>query len=175
MGDTGTIDISVGSALGDFQQTHAIPIRRWLSGAEAPDPIVALGLTLGFPKLQPSIGSLVEDGPAKRAGFEVGDTIIEADGQAISTWSQWVDLVRAAPGKSLAVRVDRDGQSLDLTVVPRSTGTSGDEVGSVGMGVVIPNIPEDRIRRQGRNPVEAIFAAIERTFALTVFLSPCGK
>ena len=169
LGDTGTIDISVGSALGDFQQTHAIPIRRWLSGAEAPDPIVALGLTLGFPKLQPSIGSLVEDGPAKRAGFEVGDTIIEADGQAISTWSQWVDLVRAAPGKSLAVRVDRDGQSLDLTVVPRSTGTSGDEVGSVGMGVVIPNIPEDRIRRQGRNPVEAIFAAIERTFALTVF------
>ena len=169
LGDTGTIDISVGSALSNLQQTYTLPIDRWLGGAEAPDPTRALGLTLGIPPLQPSIGSLVEDGPATRAGFKVGDTIIEADGQAISTWSQWVDLVRAAPGQSLVVRVERDGQSLDLTVVPRSTGTSGAEVGSVGMGVVIPDIPEDRIRRQGRNPVEAFSAAIERTFSLTVF------
>ena len=169
LGDTGTIDISVGSELSNLQQTYALPIDRWLGGAEAPDPTRALGLTLGIPPLQPSIGSLVEDGPATRAGFKVGDTIIEADGQAISTWSQWVDLVRAAPGQSLVVRVERDGQSLDLTVVPRSTGTSGAEVGSVGMGVVIPDIPEDRIRRQGRNPVEALSAAIERTFSLTVF------
>ena len=169
LGDTGTIDIAVGSALSNLQQTYTLPIDRWLGGAEAPDPTRALGLTLGIPPLQPSIGSLVEDGPATRAGFKVGDTIIEADGQAISTWSQWVDLVRAAPGQSLVVRVERDGQSLDLTVVPRSTGTSGAEVGSVGMGVVIPDIPEDRIRRQGRNPVEALSAAIERTFSLTVF------
>ena len=169
LGDTGTIDISVGSALSDLQQTYALPIDRWLGGAEAPDPTRALGLTLGIPSLQPSIGSLVEGGPAMRAGFEVGDTIIEADGQVTSTWSQWVDLVRASPGRSLAVLVERDGQTIELTVVPRSTGTSDAEVGSVGMGVVIPDIREDRIRRQGRNPVEALSAAIQRTFALTVF------
>jgi regulator of sigma E protease len=169
LGDTGTIDISVGSALRDLQQTFALPIDRWLGGAEAPDPTRALGLTLGIPPLQPTVASLVEDAPATRAGFEVGDTIIEAGGQAISTWSQWVDLVRAAPGQSLAVRVERDGQPVNLTVVPRSSGTSGAEVGSVGMGVVIPDIPEDRIRRQGRGPLEALSAAIERTFSLTVF------
>jgi len=169
LGDTGTVDISVGSALSDLQQTYAMPIDRWLGGAEAPDPIRALGLTLGIPPLQPSIGSLVEGGPATRAGFEIGDMIIEVDGQAISTWSQWVDLVRASPGRSLAVRVERNGQSRELTVVPRITGTSDAEVGSVGMGVVIPDIPENRIRRQGHNPVEALSAAIERTFALTVF------
>ena len=169
LGDTGTIDISVGSALSDLQQTYALPIDRWLGGAEAPDPTRALGLTLGIPPLQPSVGSLVEGGPATRAGFEVGDTIVEADGQAISTWSQWVDLVRASPGRSIAVLVERDGQTIELTVVPRSTSTSDAEVGSVGMGVVIPDVPEDRIRRQGRNPVEALSAAIERTFALTVF------
>jgi len=56
-----------------------------------------------------------------------------------------------------------------LTVEPRSTGTSDAEVGSVGVGVVIPDIPENRLRRQGRNPFEALSAAIERTFALTVF------
>ena len=169
MGDTGTIDISVGSALSDLQQTYALPIDRWLGGAEAPDPTRALGLTLGIPPLQPSVGSLVEGGPATRAGFEVGDTIIEAEGQLISTWSQWVDLVRASPGRSLAVHVERDGQTIELTVKPHSTGTSDVEVGSVGMGVVIPDIPENRIRRQGRNPFEALSAAIDRTFALTVF------
>ena len=169
LGDTGTIDISVGTALSDLQETYALPINRWLGGAEAPDPTRALGLTLGIPPLQPSVGSLVEDSPATRAGFEVDDTIVEVDGQPISTWSQWVDLVRAAPGQSLAVRVERNGQPINLTVVPRSTGASGAEVGSVGMGVVIPDIPQDRIRRQGRNPVEALSAAVERTFALTAF------
>ena len=169
LGDTGTIDISVGSALSDLQQTYALPIDRWLGGAEAPDPTRALGLTLGIPPLQPSVGSLVEGGPATRAGFEVGDTIIEANGQAISTWSQWVDLVRASPGRSLVVLVERNGQSRQLTVIPRSTGTSDTKIGSVGMGVVMPDIPEDRIRRQGRNAVEALSAAIERTFALTIF------
>jgi regulator of sigma E protease len=169
LGDTGTIDISVGSTLSDLHQTYALPIDRWLGGAEAPDPTRALGLTLGIPPLQPSVGSLVEDGPATRAGFKAGDTVVEADGRAISTWSQWVDLVRAAPGQSLAVRVRRDGQLVNLIVVPRSTGTAGAEVGSVGMGVVIPDIPEYRIKRQGRNPVEALSAAVERTFSLTVF------
>jgi regulator of sigma E protease len=169
LGDTGTVEVSVGSALSDLRQTYSLPIDRWLSGAEAPDPTRALGLTLGIPPLAPIVGSLVADGPATRAGFEVGDTIVEADGEAISTWSQWVDLVRASPERSLAVLVERDGQTIELTVVPRSTGTSDAGVGSVGMGVVIPDIREDRIRRQGRTPVEALAAAVERTFALTVF------
>jgi regulator of sigma E protease len=169
LGDTGTVEVSVGSALSDLRQTYSLPIDRWLSGAEAPDPTRALGLTLGIPPLAPIVGSLVADGPATRAGFEVGDTIVEADGEAISTWSQWVDLVRVSPERSLAVLVERDGQTIELTVVPRSTGTSDAGVGSVGMGVVIPDIREDRIRRQGRSPVEALAAAVERTFALTVF------
>ena len=169
LGDTGTVEISVESTLSDLRSIYALPIDRWLGGAEAPDPIQALGLNLGVPPLKPTVGSLVDGGPATRAGFEVGDDIIEADGQTISTWSQWVDLVRDAPGKSLAVRVERDGHSINLTVVPRSTGKSDARVGSVGMGVVIPGIPEERIRRQGRSPVEALSAAVERTFALTLF------
>jgi regulator of sigma E protease len=166
LGDTGTIEVAVGSGLSDLRQSYSLPINRWLGGAEAPDPTRALGLTLGIPPLKPTIGSLVSNGPAMRAGFIVGDDIIEADGREISTWFQWVDLVRARPGEPLDVTVERNGMPVKLTVVPDR---SGAEVGSVGMGVVIPEIPADRIRRQGRNPLEAMMAAVERTYALTVF------
>ena len=166
LGDTGTIEVAVGSGLSDLRQSYSLPIDRWLGGAEAPDPTRALGLTLGIPPLEPTIGSLVSNGPAMRAGFIVGDDIIEADGREISTWFQWVDLVRARPGEPLDVTVERNGMPVKLTVVPDR---SGAEVGSVGMGVVIPEIPADRIRRQGRNPLEAMMAAVERTYALTVF------
>jgi regulator of sigma E protease len=104
-----------------------------------------------------------------RAGFIVGDDIIEADGREVSTWFQWVDLVRARPGEPLDVTVERNGMPVKLTVVPDRAGTSGAEVGSVGMGVVMPEIPADRIRRLGRNPLEAMMAAVERTYTLTVF------
>ena len=166
LGDTGTIEVAVGSGLSDLRQSYSLPIDRWLGGAEAPDPTRALGLTLGIPPLEPTIGSLVSNGPAMRAGFIVGDDIIEADGREISTWFQWVDLVRARPGEPLDVTVERNGMPVKLIVVPDR---SGAEVGSVGMGVVIPEIPADRIRRQGRNPLEAMMAAVERTYALTVF------
>jgi regulator of sigma E protease len=166
LGDTGTIEVAVGSGLSDLRQLYSLPIDRWLGGAEAPDPTRALGLTLGIPPLTPTIGSLVSNGPAMRAGFIVGDDIIEADGREISTWFQWVDLVRAQPGEPLDVTVERNGMPVKLTVVPDR---SGADVGSVGMGVVMPEIPADRIRRQGRNPLEAMMAAVERTYALTVF------
>jgi len=42
-------------------------------------------------------------------------------------------------------------------------------MGAVGMGVVIPEIPEERIRRQGHNPIQAFAAAVERTYSLTIF------
>jgi regulator of sigma E protease len=169
LGDTGTIEVAVGSGLSDLRQSYSLPIDRWLGGAEAPDPTRALGLTLGIPPLKPTIGSLVSNGPAMRAGFIVGDDIIEAYGREVSTWFQWVDLVRARPGEPLDVTVERNGMPVKLTVVPDRAGTSGAEVGSVGMGVVMPEIPADRIRRQGRNPLEAMMAAVERTYALTVF------
>lgn len=165
LGDSGDIEITVGSGLSDITQQYRLPITNWLGTEEAPDPVAALGLTLGILPVKPQVGSLSEDGAATRAGFQVGDLIIEAGGEQIDQWSQWVDFVRSRPQDRFDVLVSRAGGQVTLSVMPENRNS----VGIVGMGVALPEIPENRIRRQSRGPIEALGAAIDRTYALTVF------
>ena len=165
LGDTGHIDLTVGHALSDVGQRYAIPIANWLGEAEAPDPAAALGLSLGFLPIRPEVGSLSEGGAAAGAGFEVGDVIIGAAGVPMAQWTDWVEFVRARPNQRFDVLVDRAGSRVTLSVMPQNR----NEIGTVGMGVALPEIPDSRIRRQSRGPIEALGAAVNRTYELTIF------
>ena len=165
LGDTGHIDLTVGNALSDVGQRYAIPIVNWLGEAEAPDPAAALGLSLGFLPIRPEVGSLSEGGAAAGAGFEVGDVIIGAAGVPMAQWTDWVEFVRARPNQRFDVLVDRAGSQVTLSVMPQNR----NEIGTVGMGVALPEIPDSRIRRQSRGPIEALGAAVNRTYELTIF------
>ena len=165
LGDTGQIELSVGNELSDINQRYSLPISNWLGTEEAPDPVGALGLTLGILPVKPEVGSLSEDGAATRAGFRVGDVIIEAGGERIDQWTQWVDFVRAHPDERFEVLVSRAGGQVTLSVMPDRSNA----IGVVGMGVAVPEIPETRIRRQNRGPLEAFSAAVDRTYSLTAF------
>jgi len=165
LGDSGHIDLTVGNALSDVGQRYSIPIVSWLGEAEAPDPAAALGLSLGFPPIRPEVGSLSEGGAAARADFRVGDVIIEAAGMQMAQWTDWVEFVRARPNQRFDVLIDRAGNQVTLSVMPQNRNA----VGTVGMGVALPEIPDSRIRRQSRGPIEALGAAVNRTYELTVF------
>ena len=165
LGDSGHIDLTVGNALSDVGQRYSIPIVSWLGEAEAPDPAAALGLSLGFPPIRPEVGSLSEGGAAARAGFRVGDVIIEAAGMPMVQWTDWVEFVRARPNQRFDVLIDRAGNQVTLSVMPQNRNA----IGTVGMGVALPEIPDSRIRRQSRGPIEALGAAVNRTYELTVF------
>ena len=165
LGDSGHIDLTVGNALSDVGQRYSIPIVSWLGEAEAPDPAAALGLSSGFPPIRPEVGSLSEGGAAARADFRVGDVIIEAAGMPMAQWTDWVEFVRARPNQRFDVLIDRAGNQVTLSVMPQNRNA----VGTVGMGVALPEIPDSRIRRQSRGPIEALGAAVNRTYELTVF------
>jgi regulator of sigma E protease len=78
----------------------------------------------------PVIGWVLKDTAASRAGFEVGDRITRIDGIENPTWEQ-VELKEAlSPGQPLDLQVDRDGKTLDKTVVPEAAGV--DQIGFAG-------------------------------------------
>ena len=59
--------------------------------------------------------------PALAAGIEPGDRIVEMNGEAITSWEQATEIIRASPGLTIDVVVDRDGQSLTLELTPLLT------------------------------------------------------
>jgi regulator of sigma E protease len=124
----------------------------------------------------PVIGWVIKDTAAAKAGLEPGDRITRIDGIQNPTWEQ-VELKEAlSPGQQLDVQVDRDGKTLDKTVVPEATGV--DQIGFAGwtpkeQNVVITDLVEgmpaekaglkegDKILTMDGKPVPALAFMIE--------------
>jgi len=78
----------------------------------------------------PVIGWVLKDTAAAKAGFEVGDRITRIDDVQNPNWEQ-VELKEAlSPGQPLSVQINRDGKTLDKTIVPEATGV--DQIGYAG-------------------------------------------
>ncbi len=64
------------------------------------------------------VESVVKGQPAEKAGILAGDIIVEANGETIETQQDLIDIVTGLMiGDELQVKVYRDGEYLDLTIV----------------------------------------------------------
>ena len=66
---------------------------------------------------RPIIASIAPDGPARKAGIEVGDLVLACDGTAIKTFAELREQVeQSMPGDVIVLRVQRGEQILQLPV-----------------------------------------------------------
>src|SRR5699024_9192799 len=66
------------------------------------------------------IDKIQEGSPAEQAGFENGDEIIKIDETTISTFEEFQAIVRDNPKTELDMTVSRNGENVELSVVPDS-------------------------------------------------------
>src|SRR5580704_11438651 len=80
---------------------------------------------------QPTVvGWVLKDTAAAKAGIQIGDRITRVDDVQNPTWKD-VDMKEAlSPGQPLDVVVERNGQSIEKTVVPKAEGV--DQIGYAG-------------------------------------------
>ncbi len=74
---------------------------------------------IGYPELSPAIGTLMEDMPAKAAGFQSGDRVVSISGQAVRTWDELTKLVHQSAGVPIDVEIERQGARQHVSVVPQ--------------------------------------------------------
>jgi regulator of sigma E protease len=89
-----------------------------------------LGLYGYIPEILPVIGAL-EEGPASRAGMQVGDRIVDINGQPVKTWNDVVAGISPNPGKPLRITVERAGERLQFEVTPAAADRNGETVGQI--------------------------------------------
>lgn len=77
---------------------------------------IFLGQTTQYPA---TVGGVLDDSPAQRAGLQTGDTITAIDGQEITSWDGMVRRVASAPERELHLQIERDGERLERFVIPR--------------------------------------------------------
>ena len=103
------------------------------------------GLTPARPVLPAVIGRVEAGRPAQRDGLRPGDRVVQAAGQDVRSWSDWVYIVRMHPGERFDVVLDRDGAGLTVRLTPDiEQAADGSRYGRIGAGVKEPDGLIDR-------------------------------
>ncbi|MCU7844551.1 MAG: sigma E protease regulator RseP [Candidatus Thiodiazotropha sp. (ex Monitilora ramsayi)] len=168
--DQDTLAISVRSETG-YEEQRWLETQRLQALAEDGQVLKNIGLTPSLPVLPPVIGEVIRGEPADRAGLVSGDRIISVDGVAVESWKQWVEYVRERPGEKLSLTIEREGQTIDLSLTTAIMQDGDKPYGRIGAGVVRPDGLMDDYRSVVRyGPIDALGQSVEKTWDLSVLM-----
>jgi membrane-associated protease RseP (regulator of RpoE activity) len=116
-----------------------------------------LGERLGAPAPPVIVGSVSEGSGAAAAGVLEGDLVVSIGGTPVESFSDVGPLVVARAGETVAVEVERNGESLTLN----ATLGRREEDSSMGfLGIGNADVPAAKVRV---NPIEGAVQAVELT------------
>ncbi len=114
------------------------------------------------------LDSMVPGDRAAAAGFQSGDSVIAIAGQPVNGWSELVDKVSGAAGKTLTFKVARRGSVLELPVTPRPVQVQDPETGVAKVVGKIGAAPHDPVSRQPVGIAEAFASGARATWMTAV-------
>ncbi|WP_129140206.1 sigma E protease regulator RseP [Modicisalibacter coralii] len=162
------LDIAVRDAdAGGEPRLHRVPVSHYLVGQDPPQPLSSLGVTPWRPDTPAVLGRILDEGAAARAGLQAGDRIVAIDGRPVADWMAFVETVRAHPGDSLTLDVERDGHHRQVTLIPASHAQDGETIGYIGAGVAPVSWPEAYRREIRYGPLAAVGQALNKTGEMT--------
>jgi membrane-associated protease RseP (regulator of RpoE activity) len=88
------------------------------------------------------ITSISKDSAALDAGLLPGDRVLAVDGQRYDSFQSMSDYIRAHPGETIRLDVERDGDRFTVDAELAATNPDGEEVGFLGIG---PAYPYERV------------------------------
>jgi len=163
--------------LEDAQHQRVLDLRELDEAVDENKLLQELGFSLWKPDLPPVISSVSGDSAAERAGFQAGDRVVSVDGESVSSWGQWQELIRSHPQEMLEVIVEREGVQLDLLVVPDLREMDDGPIGFLGVTREIPPDVIDRLYTTQRfGPIRAIGRGFGETWRVsTLTLGMVGR
>ena len=123
-----------------------------------------INIFVGIPLLPSSrIGEVSPGLPAESGGLKKGDIVLSIDGGAITKWDDLSKIIRGSKGKPLLLKVNRDGEVLEIKVTPKPSiqkNLFGEEIETFIIGIT----PHDEVVVQKVNPVTAVGTGIFQTW-----------
>jgi len=159
------LSLTVTDALGRNARQVTLELQR-LDAREV-DAGLARRIGLGGAFSEPVLGEVKADGPAAVAGLRKGDRVLRVDARAVTDAQELRERIRdaAADGAARAMlwTIERDAQTLDVTVAPRVAQDGTRSVGRIDAFVGAP--PEMVKVRHG--PLVGLAKGAQRTWDVT--------
>lgn len=163
---------SIELGLRDLQtQQHTVvtlDTRNWAFNPETQTVFDSLGIGLARPQALTQIAAITPGSAAERAGLQVDDKLRQIDGQSLSDWAMFQQIIANSANKSLLLSVERAGNPLELEVTPALVvGKDGFSQGVLGVTPKVSDWPEGVLYTQHYNAFAAIGAGVKHTWQLT--------
>jgi regulator of sigma E protease len=119
------------------------------------------------------IASAPADSAGARAGLRDGDRMLAVDGRAVGNSSEFIGLVRSAPGREISIEVQRNGGRVRIVAAVPQVMDQGRAIGQLGISLKegAPVWPPGLVETHRSGPLEAVKIGVAKTWemsALTV-------
>ena len=119
---------------------------------------------VGDPAPRAAVGQVMPDSAAAEAGIVAGDLFVTINDEEIVWFEDLYRIVSSNPGVPLHMVVDRGGETVSLTAIPkRVSNAGGGEIGQLGVRHDPTQIGYERM-----GPFVAMWLAVQRSFGLAV-------
>lgn len=170
LGESGEMHVALRYPDSSLRYHSEVALDNWLKGAEEPDPLGGLGLSFFVPEVDTLAAAVTPGSPADLAGMKPGDRVLAADGEAMTSGTDWIEYVKQRPGQPIALLLEREGEQLTLSVTPEAVTENGVTLGRVGVALQFQPWPEEMIRHNHYSIGGAFIAGVERTWDTAGFV-----
>ena len=126
-----------------------------------------MGLMPILPEVTTILDQVIEGSPAKKAGLQKGDRIVEIDNKPVDKWRDLVELVSAAPGEPMSFLIERNGMINLFNITPEVVENNGKKIGRIGIAPYIPEIPEEHRASYQRTFLQSAVYGFEQTWLMS--------
>src|SRR5690606_16105212 len=95
-----------------------------------------LGLVQGVPVDEAKMGQIQPDSPAEESGMMENDVVIKIEDQSISTFREFQSMVQSNPGQEIQMTVLRNGEEVELNLVPNQIETVNERGETIQIGQI---------------------------------------
>ena len=160
----------------DSARQRVLDIAGWNFDPDLESPLRSLGISPFRPGATLTVAYVAEQTAASEAGLQQNDVIVALDGQPVAAWEDLVAQIKNRPGEQVEIRVNRAGQTYDLSATIGRRDTPEGQDGYLGVSPFAEPWPEGYVFTHQYGLLEAVGKAVDKTWRLmTLSVEMIGK
>lgn len=158
-----TLTVSSSDRIG-LEEIKTLDLHSWNFNPETESAMGALGFKPFVPEISHTLTNVSQGGAGEKAGLQVGDTLIQANGVKIEQWQQVVELIQSNPSMAIDLTVERDGQPVKVKLIPDTRELpQGKTIGFAGIAPKVAEWPDSYRFELQYGVFESVGRAVEKT------------
>ncbi|TPH13858.1 sigma E protease regulator RseP [Litorilituus lipolyticus] len=179
IGEIGSQSIEVKARGSDSQyiSTYVLNTSEWQFSPDKTSALASLGIIPFRPQVFNELAVIGESSPAEKAGLQVGDKLLQVNGQSVEgNWQKFSELIKTFPNEEVKLTIERSGKTQQVFITPEKIERAGKSQGYIGVSPKFDKWPEHYRINLAYGPIDAVSHSLVRTWDLTrLTFSMIGK